>query len=68
MIKLKTILNEDKLKDFEDLLKSHDWFFNRSDDHRRYKSGLERHKELLDLKKQLGSKGDILWKKYEKRE
>lgn len=67
MIKLKNILNEDKLSDFENLLKSHDWYYDRSDDHSKWKRGSEQRKKILDLKKELGSKADALWNKYKKR-
>ena len=66
MIKLKNLLNEDKLSDFENLLKSHDWYYDYSDDHSKWKRGSEQRKKILDLKKELGSKADALWKKYKR--
>jgi hypothetical protein len=71
MIKLKNILNEDKLSDLEKLLKSHDWSYEYSDDHSKYKRGSDQRGVILKLIKQLDSEGsgteaNALWKRYKK--
>jgi hypothetical protein len=66
MIKLKTILNEDKISDFEQMLKSHDWSYNYSDDHSKYKRGSKQRADIMKMKKELGKKGDELYNKYKR--
>jgi hypothetical protein len=60
-------VNEDKLSDFEQMLKSHDWSYEFSDDHSKYMRGSKQRAELMKMKKELGSKGDTLWNKYKRR-
>lgn len=47
-------------------LKSFDWFYDFSDDHRVYKRGYERMSALRSAQRSLDPEGTI-WKQYEKR-
>jgi hypothetical protein len=59
----------DKLQVFEQALKSHDWYYDYSDDHRVWRRGTEQHDALLKMRKELKQEHDpavidALWSKY----
>jgi len=60
MIKLKSLLNEDnssELKKLEKLMKSHDWYYEMSDDNRVYKRGSAERKVIDNLIMRLSTMG-----------
>ena len=71
---LKSLLKEnsnDDLKQLEKMLKSHDWFYDFSDDHRSYTAGYKSMSKIRSLIKKLNDAGfksetAKLWKKYNK--
>jgi hypothetical protein len=71
-MKLKTILLEatenPMLKELEDRLKSHDWWYSYSDDHRYYKQGRYEAEEIRKLVAKINDaglqkQGEAIWKK-----
>jgi len=56
------------LKELQDALESHDWWYMMSDDHRWYLSGTKSMNHIRDLVKRVNSagltkEGEALWKK-----
>lgn len=51
------------LKEYEEMLKQHDWYYMMSEDYNVYKRGCYRHSELQDLAKTKELKA--LFKKYQ---
>ena len=41
------------MDEYINLLKSHDWYYSYSDDHRVYKLGFERSRQLQDMQQEL---------------
>ena len=69
MEKLRQIIREEiksiLLEDLEQDLKSHDWYFNYSDDGRVYRKGAQELENILDQMKKMDSKeAQSLWNKY----
>ena len=52
---------------FEKMLKSHDWHFERSDDHSKWRQGIEEQKQIFAAKRILGSVGQELFDEYRKK-
>lgn len=48
---------EIKLSEFEDMLSSHDWFYNYSDDHRAYQKGNDESKAIRRAYEELAKEG-----------
>ena len=62
---------QDLFNKLESILKTHDWTYFMSDDHRAYKNGEYFHNEIISLMKQLkdfgyGEKAEELYKTYKK--
>lgn len=62
---------QDLFNKLESILKTHDWTYFMSDDHRAYKNGEYFHNEIISLMKQLkdfgyGEKAEELYKTYNK--
>lgn len=71
-MKLKTLLRESNenpmLKELEQRLKSHDWWYQYSDDHRYWVRGGQEWKEIRELVAQINDAGlekeaETIWKK-----
>ena len=59
------LIAEDVKADLQAALKSHDWYFEFSDDHRYWKKGVEQQKNIQRLIRQVDKKeAQKLWKKY----
>jgi len=56
-----------KMKQLEDLLKKHDWFYFYSDDPRYYKKGTEEQSVIRKLIDEIGKDGMKLYKIYGKK-
>jgi hypothetical protein len=50
------------------LLESHDWHYQRSDDHRVWKRGSEQRAAILNLVGAIGEEADELFKSYHQKE
>ena len=50
--------------DFIQLLETHDWTYQRSDDHRKWKRGCEQRKSIMAAKVLFGDDGEHLFEKY----
>jgi hypothetical protein len=55
---------EKKMGELEKKLKSHDYYFHYSDDHRYYKKGQKEQDEIRKLVKEIGEDGLSLYKQY----
>jgi len=53
--------------DFIQMLESHDWTYQRSDDHRKWKRGCEERKSIMVAKVLFGDDGEHLFEKYRKK-
>ena len=53
--------------DFVQMLESHDWTYQRSDDHRKWKRGCEQRKSIMAAKVLFGDDGEHLFEKYRKK-
>ena len=53
-------------QDFVQMLESHDWTYERSDDHSKWVRGCEQRRKILEVKQQLGEDGQYLFDKYRK--
>jgi len=51
----------------ETLLKCHDWYYQRSDDHSKWTRGSNQRAEILNLVSQLGKPADDLFTYYHKK-
>jgi hypothetical protein len=61
----------DKLQRLEELLQTHDWYYNMSDDHRYYLQGRRQYNEIWNLMTELKDNGyfteaENLYDKYKK--
>ena len=56
-----------KMKQLEDLLKKHDWFYFYSDDPRYYKKGTEEQSVIRKMIDEIGKDGMKLYKTYGKK-
>lgn len=54
-------------QDFVQLLVSHDWYFERTEDPKMYKRGAEQRRRILEAKNSLGTDGEYLFQKYAKK-
>ena len=54
-------------QDFIQLLETHDWAYQRSDDHRKWKRGCEQRKSIMAAKSLFGDDGEHLFEKYRKK-
>jgi hypothetical protein len=52
--------------DFVQLLKSHDWFYERTEDPRVYAQGAKERRAIFNAKAQFGDDGQYLFEKYAK--
>ena len=52
---------------FVQMLESHDWTYQRSDDHRKWKRGCEQRIKIIAAKVLLGDDGEHLFEKYRKK-
>jgi hypothetical protein len=52
---------------FVQMLESHDWTYQRSDDHRKWKRGCEQRKSIMAAKVLFGDDGEHLFEKYRKK-
>lgn len=55
-------------QDFVQLLVSHDWYYERSEDSNAYKNGARQRRAIIKAKNELGEDGEYLFNKYSKRE
>ena len=55
---------EEKLKLFEELLKKHDWYFDKSDDPRIWDKGNRESFEINKLRVELGKDAEWLYERY----
>jgi hypothetical protein len=55
-------------QDFVQLLVSHDWYYERSEDINAYRNGAKQRRAIITAKNTLGEDGDYLFNKYAKRE
>ena len=53
--------------DFVQMLETHDWMYQRSDDHRKWKRGCEQRKSIMAAKVLFGDDGEHLFEKYRKK-
>ena len=51
---------------FVKMLKSHDWFYQWSDDHSKWTRGCQQRAAIMEAKKELGEDGEYLFDKYRK--
>ena len=54
-------------QDFLQLLVSHDWYFERTEDSAVYKRGAEHRRMIIEAKNSLGEEGEYLFNKYAKK-
>ena len=54
-------------QDFVQMLESHDWTYQRSDDHRKWTRGCEQRRRIMAAKVLLGNDGEYLFEKYRKK-
>lgn len=52
---------------FIEMLESHDWYFERSDDFRVWKRGVEQRKRIMAAKVILGADGEQIYNQYKKK-
>lgn len=59
-------LKRNNMEELEQMLKSFDWHYQRSDDHSKYKHGLKQFKELCDKMNELGHTKEVkgLYERY----
>ena len=54
-------------QDFVRLLETHDWTYQRSDDHSKWQRGCEERRRIIDAKLLFGEDGEYLFNKYRKK-
>ena len=64
---LKTMTTTEKKQRLNQLLESHDWHYQRTEDSRVYKRGSEERAEIMNLVSELKSDGDYLFTKFHRR-
>lgn len=52
---------------FIQMLESHDWYYQRSDDHGKWTRGCEQRQRIMAAKVLLGVDGEYLFEKYRKK-
>lgn len=52
---------------FIQMLKQHDWHFERSDDHSKWRQGIEEQKRIMSAKVLLGAVGERLFEEHRKK-
>jgi len=52
---------------FIEMLEQHDWHFERSDDHSKWRQGMEERKRIMSAKVLLGAVGERLFEEYRKK-
>ena len=57
----------EKKQTLDQLLRSHDWHYQRTEDSRVYKRGSEQRAEIMNLVSELKSDGDYLFTKFHRR-
>ena len=53
--------------EFKQMLESHDWTYQRSDDHSKWKRGCEERRQIMAAKLLFGEDGEYLFNKYRKK-
>ena len=54
----------DKLEQLEELLKTHDWYYQMTEDHRVWQRGSQQHSKIRELVNELGNDGKDLYDRY----
>lgn len=49
------------------MLEQHDWHFERSDDHSKWRQGMEERKRIMSAKIILGAVGELLFEEHRKK-
>ena len=52
---------------FIEMLEQHDWHFERSDDHSKWRQGMEERKRIMSAKIILGAVGVLLFEEHRKK-
>ncbi len=52
---------------FIQMLEQHDWHFERSDDHSKWRQGMEERKRIMSAKTILGAVGELLFEEHRKK-
>jgi hypothetical protein len=52
---------------FIEMLEQHDWHFERSDDHSKWRQGMEERKRIMSAKIILGAVGVLLYEEHRKK-
>jgi hypothetical protein len=52
---------------FTQMLEQHDWHFERSDDHSKWRQGMEERKRIMSAKIILGAVGERLFEEHRKK-
>ena len=54
----------DKLAQLEELLKTHDWYYQMTEDHSVWQRGSQQRSKIRELVSELGSEGEDLYDRY----
>lgn len=68
ILKSTTMTTTEKKQRLNQLLNSHDWHYQRTEDSRVYRRGSEQRAEIMTLVSELKTEGDYLFTKFHRRE
>jgi len=68
ILKSRTMTTTEKKQRLNQLLNSHDWHYQRTEDSRVYRRGSEQRAEIMTLVSELKTEGDYLFTKFHRRE
>jgi hypothetical protein len=55
---------KEKIAEFESMLRAHDWWFEFSDDHSKYRKGMEERRNIFALMYELGPQAELMFDQY----